>query len=730
MAAVGLAGPLAQSGASAALGMFRSPFSAWVRAPLARIASIGAEAAVATLSGSASFSEHLSSFAAFHAFSRVKAGNSPLLRYALQSSALMGSAALSGLWAPIPQVPASLGQRFVHASFEALKLRSSLEAGALLFAGRLEASTRFLREYSSVAHLRRLDARSAGSIPLFRDEAASQAGRTRESQRLLDPFRESEQATVAKLLRRSIEWQVQRLKGPAAFLYKDDALREFGAMARFFNQSIRGLLQWAGHDAELYFPGRPEIEVRLANPLMKVPEGSLAYPEGLPPHQMRIDMRKFLDAAFHSRESVIPCLAMAKALGARLGYSWRGMLEDMQEHPSPTQRNALRYLVESPIGELPFDEFFEAMMFEGREGVYTRSEAQGLINQEGGFFSTPSEAPLLGQMLARSAFQTWHSLGRPSPFHVVEMGCGNGTLAKNLLGESRRMATLDSDWAYFNHALRYRLVDRSAALQKAQRRTLAAEGARVSFHTASAIRGSLPPVECGLFLSVELLDMFAPTTVTLSEGRLQEVFLSARGGLVQEVLRPLRPAVRDYLRRHPLRLAEGRRFYLQREIEPWLSNVRASLGRGSLLTIDYGASRQTLEELEGHHSAFRRYGNRLAQFGSLRRYSPLAAQLGFPFDETFASYVRHSTGHYAPMDMTADVDFSALEEAAASLPGVRPAPQPGLPTYLQGLQAEHPHPDFSAQWSLHGRMMEGFQISIQDFESPGSYVVTPSQLLR
>ena len=61
-------------------------------------------------------------------------------------------------------------------------------------------------------------------------------------------------------------------------------------------------------------------------------------------------------------------------------------------------------------------------------------------------------------MWARALDRWWEELGRPDPYVVVEAAAGAGTLARDILAAGPACAP----------ALRYVLVDRSAALREAQ----------------------------------------------------------------------------------------------------------------------------------------------------------------------------------------------------------------------------------------------------------------------
>ena len=98
------------------------------------------------------------------------------------------------------------------------------------------------------------------------------------------------------------------------------------------------------------------------------------------------------------------------------------------------------------------------------DGFFTRGGARAAPG------ATSSPAPRSGRCSARWSPRAldgwWRELGEPDPFVVVEAGAGRGRLARDVLARRARRA---------RPALRYVLVERSAALRAEQRELLALE---------------------------------------------------------------------------------------------------------------------------------------------------------------------------------------------------------------------------------------------------------------
>jgi SAM-dependent MidA family methyltransferase len=86
-------------------------------------------------------------------------------------------------------------------------------------------------------------------------------------------------------------------------------------------------------------------------------------------------------------------------------------------------------------GPIGFDEFMELALY-GPDGYYARPP----VGPAGDFVTSPHVHPVFGVLLANAIRGLHIALGSPSPFHVSEVGAGDGTLARQLLEE---LADLD-----------------------------------------------------------------------------------------------------------------------------------------------------------------------------------------------------------------------------------------------------------------------------------------------
>ena len=267
-------------------------------------------------------------------------------------------------------------------------------------------------------------------------------------------------------------------------------------------------------------------------------------------------------------------------------------------------------------GRISFREFMEVALYHPSGGYYSMPPAgrQKGRPPDGDYFTSPSAHPAFAAAICVQLAAMWQILGKPSPFTVAEMGAGPGAL---MAGDVREYA--DRLDAPFAAALNYLPID---------------------------IDGKCPPVPVGCVISNELLDAFPVARFEVVDGLPMEVFVTAHSGgagdaggtgLAAVLGEPVTPGVTDIVDSPVWPLADGFRGEVNPGIGPWLDDVSGSLGRGFVVTIDYGG---TAGEI---YSSKRDRG-------------------------TLQTYYRHVDGlspyqNVGAQDITAHVDFTAVTEA-------------------------------------------------------------------
>jgi SAM-dependent MidA family methyltransferase len=269
-------------------------------------------------------------------------------------------------------------------------------------------------------------------------------------------------------------------------------------------------------------------------------------------------------------------------------------------------------------GPITFDRFMAEALY-GEGGFFTSGHGAGRAGRD--FVTSPETGPLFGVCVARALDRLWRALDEPDPFLVVEAGAGSGRLAREVL-----RAAPDC-----RRALRYVLVERSAALRAAQRESLAMEPVdealgpfvrradeekAVPAPAAGPVCTSLEEMPAlaasgAVVLANELLDNL-PFGIGEWDGeRWLEVRVGAgaRGGF-EEVLVPVDGELGPVT-------APGTRVPIPRAMQDWWRECEGVVHEGFVLVIDYAT---TFDELAGRpwlrtYRAHARGGDPLADPG-------------------------------------------------------------------------------------------------------------------
>ncbi len=215
----------------------------------------------------------------------------------------------------------------------------------------------------------------------------------------------------------------------------------------------------------------------------------------------------------------------------------------------------------------------EEALYDPERGFYQkRSPTQD-------FYTAPELHPAFGSVLAREIarrFDVLKEAGVPGPYSIVEMGSGEGRLARAILTALRASAPA---WA---STTRYVLVERARQALLDSVVSLSADFERVIGY--SRLEEVLPCA--GVFLSNELVDAFPVHLLEKRDGRVFEVYVEESGrtllsDLSTDELRPFAESAASSLQ-------DGERHSVNLEARRWLALARAKLTAGYLITIDYG----------------------------------------------------------------------------------------------------------------------------------------------
>ena len=267
---------------------------------------------------------------------------------------------------------------------------------------------------------------------------------------------------------------------------------------------------------------------------------------------------------------------------------------------APAERIAERIRREGPI---PFDRFVAAALYDEDGGFFALGGGAGRAGRD--FVTSPEVGTLFGALVARFLDRSWVELGRPDPFVVVDAGAGRGRLAADVLRARPDCA----------RALRYVLVERSAALRAAQPELLTLEPADRAFGPAvqdepdeapRPIEGigpivtslpELPALELthGVVIANELLDNL-PFRIVERAGAWKEVRVGSERDAFVDVVVPASPdvvaAADDVAAGAAIPL--GARLPVPTATVDWLAEVGRVLRRGFLVVVDYADAAASL----------------------------------------------------------------------------------------------------------------------------------------
>ena len=274
-------------------------------------------------------------------------------------------------------------------------------------------------------------------------------------------------------------------------------------------------------------------------------------------------------------------------------------------------------------GPIPFAAYMRECLYHPQYGYYSKTESRRFAD----FYTSVDVHPIFGRLLARQLAEMWDVLGRPREFHAVEAGAGTGRLATQILEFAAR------ELPEFYGSVRYLAVEQSAARRERHRETL---GIHLENGTARSAAEFPSEIPTGCIFSNELLDAFPVHRVVVERGRLREIYVGVNGETLIEGRGPLTSGeIGEYFQEQQITLREGQHAEVNLDACQWIMDVGRRLGRGFVLTVDYG------------HEAGELYNERHMR-GTLLTYSAHRATEDF-FECP------------GERDLTAHVNFTALD---------------------------------------------------------------------
>lgn len=271
------------------------------------------------------------------------------------------------------------------------------------------------------------------------------------------------------------------------------------------------------------------------------------------------------------------------------------------ESPPLAERLRQRIGREGPV---TFREWMRAALYDERGGYYQRRGVERW-GRGGDYRTAPERGVLFAATFARHFSKLHEELSRPRRFHVLEQGGGAGRFAHGLL------ATLRRDAPHVFDSLVYVFDEAGADSRERAAALLSPFAERVEFRRASEITR---PLDDAVVFSNELLDAFPVHRVTMRGGVLRESYVGlgeGGGNFIFVEGEPSTPRLAEHFRRLGVTLAEGQSAEVNLEAGEWMRRAAEMVGRGFVVTVDYGDDAAGLygapQRRDGTLRAFRRH---------------------------------------------------------------------------------------------------------------------------
>jgi SAM-dependent MidA family methyltransferase len=218
-------------------------------------------------------------------------------------------------------------------------------------------------------------------------------------------------------------------------------------------------------------------------------------------------------------------------------------------------------------GPVTFAGFMEAALYDPDDGFFAR----GAVGERGDFVTSPHVSPAFGVLVSRQVEEFWTSMEKPDPFHVVELGAGDGTLAGQVI---------DFCGPALREAMRYVAVERVESARRAIDRDDVSVVADIA---------DVPRDLSGCVMANEVLDNVPFHRVRATADGLVELHVDvAPGGdgfaLVEGPLSPEAARAEDL----PEDLAPGQEAVLSPGAAGLVERATSVLRRGYVWIVDYG----------------------------------------------------------------------------------------------------------------------------------------------
>ena len=290
-------------------------------------------------------------------------------------------------------------------------------------------------------------------------------------------------------------------------------------------------------------------------------------------------------------------------------------------------KQLLKNRIEQSDGWIPFDLFFNTVMYEPGLGYY--SSGSHKIGEGGDFTTAPEISKYFSKAIARQTNRLLTMHDEPS---VIEVGAGKGTFAFEYLRELQETGVEIS---------RYYILEISADLKDRQMQLISGLPKSIRDKVTWLESLEINPVD-GILIANEVIDALpfkrfiiendqvSELGITLKDGELEQATKKSSKRLIDEV-----GLISSEIDR---KFEEGFTSEIRLDFQKWFRGISSLINRGSMLFIDYGYVRSDF------YRADRSKGNMICHYQNQVIEDPLQ-NLGY-------------------QDISASVDFTQLANTA------------------------------------------------------------------
>jgi SAM-dependent MidA family methyltransferase len=274
----------------------------------------------------------------------------------------------------------------------------------------------------------------------------------------------------------------------------------------------------------------------------------------------------------------------------------------------------------------------QSALYDEQQGYYCRQDL-ARWGTNGDYRTSPETTVLFATTFACYFAQLFVELRSPPIFTIIEVGCGSGQFAAQVL------VTLHRRFPDIYARLNYVLDEISPDARMRATELLAGFDKKVQFKPLADLT-----IDGGIIFSNELIDAFPVHLIGLRNRRLVEFYVkSGKDGNFEWVDGPLSsPRLFDYLKRFGIQPVEGQVIEINLALEDWYREVAEKVKRGYVITVDYGAEAEEL------------YGLPARKHGTLRAF----------YRHRISESVLNAPGE---QDITSTIDWTEMKEIGREL---------------------------------------------------------------